>query len=51
MWLCWLAILVAIAFGCTFLAPDSGLRKSALQAFDSSVCMLSGEQSAKVWSR
>ena len=41
MWLCWLAILVAIAFGCTFLAPDSGLHKSALQAFDSSVRMLS----------
>ena len=43
MWLCWLAILVVIAFGCTFLAPDSGLHKSALQAFDSSVRMLSRE--------
>ena len=43
MWLFWLAILVAIAFGCTFLAPDSGLHNSALQAFDSSVRMLSRE--------
>ena len=43
MWLCWLAILVVIAFGCTFLAPDSGLHKSALQAFDSSVRRLSRE--------
>ena len=42
LWL-WLAILVAIAFGCTFLAPDSGLHNSALQAFDSSVRMLSRE--------
>ena len=54
MWLCWLAILVAIAFGCTFLAPDSGLHKSALQAFDSSVRMLSrvdAEPSATTRSR
>ena len=50
----WLAILVAIAFGCTFLAPDSGLHKSALQAFDSSVRMLSrvdAEPSATTRSR
>ena len=54
MWLCWLAILVVIAFGCTFLAPDSGLHKSALQAFDSSVRMLSrvdAEPSATTRSR
>ena len=54
MWLCWLAILVAIALGCTFLAPDSGLHKSALQAFDSSVRMLSrvdAEPSATTRSR
>ena len=43
MWLCWLAILVVIALGCAFLAPDSGLHNSALQAFDSSVRMLSRE--------
>ena len=41
MWLCWLALLVAIAFGCSFLAPGSGLHASALRAFDSSVSMLS----------
>ena len=45
----WLVILLAIAFCCSFVAPDSGLHKSALQAFDSSVGMLSRagvEQSA-----
>ena len=45
----WLVMLLAIAFCCSFLAPDSGLHKSALQALDSSVCMLSRagvEQSA-----
>ena len=46
----WLVILLAIAFCCSFVAPDSGLHKSALQAFDSSVGMLSRasvEQSAE----
>ena len=38
--LCWLVILLAIAFCCSFVAPDSGLHKSALQAFDSSVGVL-----------
>ena len=45
----WLVFLLAIAFCCSFVAPDSGLHKSALQAFDSSVGMLSRagvEQSA-----
>ena len=45
----WLVMLLAIAFCCSFVAPDSGLHKSALQAFDSSVGMLSRagvEQSA-----
>ena len=45
----WLVILLAIAFCCSFVAPDSGLHKSALQAFDSSVGVLSRagvEQSA-----
>ena len=54
MWLCWLAILVVIALGCAFLAPDSGLHNSALQAFDSSVRMLSrvdAEPSATTRSR
>ena len=54
LWLCWLAVLLAIALGCTFLAPDSGLHNSALQAFDSSVRMLSREaveQSATTRSR
>ena len=37
----WLVILLAIAFCCSFVAPDSGLHKSALQAFDSSVGVLS----------
>ena len=37
----WLVMLLAIAFCCSFLAPDSGLRISALQALDSSVGMLS----------
>ena len=37
----WLVILLAIAFCCSFVTPDSGLRKSALQAFDSSVGVLS----------
>jgi len=40
LWL-WLAILVAVAIGCSFLAPGSGLHQSALRAFDSSVFMLS----------
>jgi 5-methylcytosine-specific restriction endonuclease McrA len=35
----WLVMLLAIAFCCSFVAPDSGLHKSALQAFDSSVGM------------
>ena len=34
-------VLVAIALCCSFAAPDSGLHKSALQAFESSVGMLS----------
>ena len=34
-------MLLAIAFCCSFVAPDSGLHKSALQAFDSSVGVLS----------
>ena len=45
----WLVMLLAIAFCCSSLAPDSGLHKSALQAFDSSVGVLSRagvEQSA-----
>ena len=45
----WLVVLVAIALCCSFVAPDSGLHKSALQAFDSSVGVLSRagvEQSA-----
>ena len=51
----WLVILLAIACCCSlvapdsFVAPDSGLHKSALQAFDSSVGVLSRagvEQSA-----
>ena len=45
----WLVMLLAIAFCCSFLAPDSGLHNSALQALDSSVCLLSRagvEQSA-----
>ena len=37
----WLVMLLAIAFCCSFVAPDSGLHKSALQAFDSSVGVLS----------
>ena len=37
----WLVFLLAIAFCCSFVAPDSGLHKSALQAFDSSVGVLS----------
>ena len=47
----WLVILLAIAFCCSFLAPDWGLHNSALQALDSSVCMLSRagvEQSARL---
>ena len=47
----WLVMLLAIAFCCSFVAPDSGLHKSALQAFDSSVGVLSRagvEQSAKL---
>ena len=45
----WLVVLIAIALCCSFLAPASGLHKSALQAFESSVGMLSRagvEQSA-----
>ena len=41
MWLFWLALLIAIAFGCSFLAPGSGLHASALRAFESSVSALS----------
>ena len=37
----WLVFLIAIALCCSFLAPASGLHKSALQAFDSSVGVLS----------
>ena len=33
-------MLLAIALCCSFLAPDWGLHNSALQALDSSVCML-----------
>ncbi len=45
----WLVLLLAIAFCCSFVAPDSGLHNSALQALDSSVGTLSRagvEQSA-----
>ena len=45
----WLVVLIAIALCCSFLAPASDLHRSALQAFDSSVGMLSRagvEQSA-----
>ena len=45
----WLVFLLAIALCCSFVAPDSGLHMSALQAFDSSVGVLSragAEQSA-----
>lgn len=41
LWLCWLALLIAIAVGCSFLAPGSSLHQSALRAFDSSVFTLS----------
>ena len=41
MWLFWLALLIAVAFGCSFLAPSSDLHASALRAFDASVSMLS----------
>ena len=42
MWLFfWLALLIAIAFGCSFLAPSSDLHTSALRAFDSSISTLS----------
>ena len=41
MWLFWLALLIAIAFGCSFLAPSSGLHASALRAFEASVSELS----------
>ena len=41
MWLCWLALLIAVAFGCSFLAPSSGLHASALRAFEASVSELS----------
>ena len=37
----WLVMLLAIAFCYSFVAPDSGLHKSALQALDFSVGMLS----------
>ena len=37
----WLLLLLAITFCCSFLAPESALHESALQAFDSSVYMLS----------
>ena len=45
----WLVVLIAIALCCSFLVPASGLHKSTLQAFESSVGMLSRagvEQSA-----
>ncbi len=41
LWIFWLALLIAIAVGCSFLAPSSGLHHSALRAFDSSVFLLS----------
>ena len=41
MWLFWLALLIAVAFGCSFLAPSSVLHASALRAFDSSISTLS----------
>ena len=41
MWLFWLALLIAVAFGCSLLAPSSDLHASALRAFDSSVSTLS----------
>ena len=41
MWLFWLALLIAVAFGCSFLAPSSDLHASALRAFESSVSALS----------
>ena len=41
MWLFWLALLIAIAFGCSFLAPSSGLHASALRALEASVSELS----------
>ena len=41
MWLFWLALLIAVAFGCSFLAPSSGLHASALRAFEASVSELS----------
>ena len=37
----WLVVLLAIDFCCSLVAPDSGLHKSALQAFDSSIGVLS----------
>ena len=37
----WLVLLVAIAFGCSFLAPGSGLHASALRAVEASVSELS----------
>ena len=40
LWL-WLALLIVIAVGCSFLASGSGLHHSALRAFDSSVFLLS----------
>ena len=42
LWWWWLVILLAMAaFCCSFVAPDSSLAKTVLQAFDSSVGMLS----------
>ena len=41
MWFFWLALLIAIAFACSFLAPSSGLHASALRAFEASVSELS----------
>ena len=37
----WLLLLLAITLCCSFLAPESALHESALQAFDSSVGVLS----------
>ena len=37
MWLCWLALLLVIAFACSFLAPGVDLQQAALRVFESSV--------------
>ena len=41
MWLFWLALLLAVAFGRSLLAPNTGLRASAPRAFEASVSELS----------